>query len=107
MPRSAIPGSIPGGATVTAERYASMTDIQIGLQMFETLVGYDRRLRLEGRLAQSWECHPGRARLPLRPLVLAVPRPDRARPRGYAPRLFGGRPAGDAEEPRAGNGPEP
>jgi peptide/nickel transport system substrate-binding protein len=40
------------------ERYASMTDIQIGLQIFETLVGYDRSLRLEGRLAQSWECSP-------------------------------------------------
>src|SRR6185436_15024081 len=40
------------------ERYASMTDIQIGHQIFETLVGYDRSLRLEGRLAQSWECTP-------------------------------------------------
>ena len=37
------------------ERYASMTDLQIGLQIFEPLVGYDRSLRLEGRLAQSWE----------------------------------------------------
>lgn len=26
------------------ERYASMTDIQIGLQIFETLVGYERSL---------------------------------------------------------------
>ncbi len=40
------------------ERYASMTDLQIGLQIFETLVGYDRSLRLEGRLAESWECTP-------------------------------------------------
>jgi len=40
------------------ERYASMTDVQIGLQIFETLVGYDRSLRLEGRLAESWECTP-------------------------------------------------
>ena len=40
------------------ERYASMTDIQIGLQIFETLVGYDRSLRLESRLAESWECSP-------------------------------------------------
>src|SRR5215813_2911898 len=39
-------------------RYASMTDIQIGLQIFETLVGYGRSLRLEGRLAESWECTP-------------------------------------------------
>lgn len=38
--------------------YASMTDIQIGLQIFETLVGYDRHLRLEGRLAESWELSP-------------------------------------------------
>jgi ABC-type transport system substrate-binding protein len=51
------------------ERYASMTDLQIGLQMFETLVGYDRSLRLEGRLAESWECAPGglRYRFVLRP----------------------------------------
>ena len=40
------------------ERYASMTDIQIGLQIFETLVGYARSLRLEGRLAESWACSP-------------------------------------------------
>jgi peptide/nickel transport system substrate-binding protein len=40
------------------ERYASMTDLQIGLQIFETLVGYDRSLRLEGRLAESWACTP-------------------------------------------------
>ena len=40
------------------ERYASMTDLQIGLQMFETLVGYDRSLGLEGRLAESWACTP-------------------------------------------------
>lgn len=39
-------------------RYASMTDIQIGLQIFEPLVGYDRSLRLEGRLAESWACSP-------------------------------------------------
>src|SRR5262245_23875793 len=36
-------------------RYPSMTDVQIGLQIFETLIGYDRSLRLEGRLAESWE----------------------------------------------------
>jgi peptide/nickel transport system substrate-binding protein len=41
------------------ERYASMTDAQIGLQIFETLVGYDRSLRLEGRLAESWACTAG------------------------------------------------
>ena len=40
------------------DRYASMTDVQIGLQMFETLVGYDRSLRLEGRLAERWTCSP-------------------------------------------------
>jgi peptide/nickel transport system substrate-binding protein len=40
------------------ERYATMTDVQIGLQLYETLVGYDRRLRLEGRLAESWERTP-------------------------------------------------
>lgn len=40
------------------DRYASMTDAQIGLQLFETLVGYDRSLRLEGRLAESWERSP-------------------------------------------------
>jgi peptide/nickel transport system substrate-binding protein len=44
--------------TLRPERYASMTDVQIGLQIFETLVGYDRSLRLEGRLAQSWERTP-------------------------------------------------
>jgi ABC-type transport system substrate-binding protein len=38
------------------DRYASMTDIQIGLQIFETLIGYDRNLRLEGRLAHGWTC---------------------------------------------------
>jgi peptide/nickel transport system substrate-binding protein len=40
------------------DRYATMTDVQIGLQIFETLVGYDRSLRLEGRLAESWQCTP-------------------------------------------------
>jgi peptide/nickel transport system substrate-binding protein len=40
------------------ERCASMTDVQIGRQIFETLVGYDRRLQLEGRLAHSWACTP-------------------------------------------------
>ncbi len=51
------------------DRYASMTDAQIGLQLFETLVGYDRSLRLEGRLAESWERSPDglRYRFSLRP----------------------------------------
>jgi peptide/nickel transport system substrate-binding protein len=40
------------------EGFSSMTDVQIGLQMYETLVGYDRHLRLEGRLAESWERSP-------------------------------------------------
>jgi peptide/nickel transport system substrate-binding protein len=44
--------------SVRPERCTSMTDVQIGRQIFETLVGYDRSLRLEGRLAESWECTP-------------------------------------------------
>lgn len=40
------------------ERYASMTDLQIGLQIYEPLVGYDRGLGLEGRLAERWEESP-------------------------------------------------
>ncbi|HET9623662.1 MAG TPA: ABC transporter substrate-binding protein [Kofleriaceae bacterium] len=40
------------------DRFVSVTDIQIGHQLFETLVGYDRSLRLEGRLAERWTCSP-------------------------------------------------
>ena len=45
-------------SSLRPERHASVTDLLIGLQIYEPLVGYDRRLGLEGRLAERWTCSP-------------------------------------------------
>jgi peptide/nickel transport system substrate-binding protein len=37
-------------------KFASMSDAQVGLQLYQTLVAFDGDLKVTGRLAETWEC---------------------------------------------------